>query len=82
MTLKYRCLDQCLLQHRECSIPFFIDDEVFVFANKGGEWLGNFRKVLYESSVEADVPEKDPQILYNTWKMEVLDDLYLGLVHL
>ena len=63
-------------------IPFFVNDEVFVFAKKGGEWLGDFCKVLNKSPVEANVPEKAPQILYGTWKREVLDDLYLGLIHL
>ena len=62
-------------------LPFFIDDEVFVFAKKGGEWLGGFHKVLYESSVEADVLEKSPQILYDSRVRKVLDDLYLGLIH-
>ena len=63
-------------------LPFFLDDKVFVFAKKGGEWLGDFGKVLYESLVEADVPDKTPQISYSTWKREVLDYLYLGLVYL
>ena len=62
-------------------LPFFFDDEVFVFANKGGEWLGDFLKVLNESPVEADMPEKAPQISNSTWKREDLDDLSLGLVH-
>ena len=48
-------------------LPFFIDDEVFVFAKKGGEWLGYFRKILYESLVEADMPEKAPEISNGTW---------------
>ena len=61
---------------------FFVYDEFFVFAKKGGEWLGDFGKVLYESPVEADLPEKAPQVSYGTWKREVLDDLYHGLVHL
>ena len=39
-------------------IPFFINDEVFVVEKTGGEWLEDFCKLLYESSVEADVPEK------------------------
>ena len=63
-------------------LPFFIDDEVFVFAKKGGDWLEDFCKVLNESLVEANVPVKSPQISYGTWKREVLDDLYLCLVHL
>ena len=63
-------------------LPFFVDDKVFVLTNKDGEWLGDFFKFLYESLVEADVPEKAPQISHGTWKREVLDDLYLGLVHL
>ena len=63
-------------------LPFFTDDEVFVFTKKGGEWLGDFCKVLNESPVEADVPEKAPQISYGTRKWEVFDDLYLGLVYL
>ena len=63
-------------------LPFFVNDEVFVFSNKGGEWLGDFREVLNVSPVEADMLEKAPQISYGTWKREVLDDLYLGLVHL
>ena len=67
MTLKYWCLDQCLLQHRECALPFFFDDEVFVFAKKGGECLGDFCKVLNESSIEAGVPEKTPQVFDSTW---------------
>ena len=41
-------------------LPFFVDDEVFVFAKKGGELLGDFGKVLYESPVEGGVPEKAP----------------------
>ena len=45
-------------------LPFFVDDEVFVFGKKGVERLGNFREVLDESSIEADVPEKAPQILH------------------
>ena len=49
-------------------LPFFVDDEVFVFSKKGGERLGDFRKILNESSVEADVLEKAPQISYGTWK--------------
>ena len=76
-TLKYQCLDQ----HHKCALPFFVNDEVFVFAKKGGERLGDFCKILNESSVEADVPEKAPRISYSTWKREVLDELYLGLVH-
>ena len=56
-----------MLQHRECALPFFVDDEVFVFTKKGGEWLGDFYKVLDKSPVEADVLEKAPQILYNSW---------------
>ena len=36
------------------------NDEIFVFAKKGGEWLGDFCKFLYESLVEADVPDKAP----------------------
>ena len=63
-------------------LPFFVDDEVLVFSKKGGEWLGDFLKVLYKSLVEVNMPEKAPQILYDTWKREVLDDLYFGLVHL
>ena len=63
-------------------LPFFVNDEVFVFAKNGGEWLGDFCKVLNGSLVEANMPEKVPQISYGTWKNEVLDDLYLGLVHL
>ena len=57
----------CLLQHRECALPFFVEDKVFVFAKKGGEWLGDFRKVLYESPIEVDMPKKAPQISYGTW---------------
>ena len=49
---------------------------------RGGEWFEDFCKVLYKSPVEANVPKKAPQISYNTWKREVLDDLYIGLVHL
>ena len=63
-------------------LPLFVDDEIFVFAKKGGEWLGDFLKVLDESPLKADVPEKAPQISYGSWKREVLDDLYLGLVYL
>ena len=63
----YQCLDQCLLQHRECAFPFFVDDKVFVFAKKGGDGLGDFCKVLDESPIEADVPEKAPQIFHGTW---------------
>ena len=48
-------------------LPFFVDDEVLVFAKKGGEWLGNFGKVLYKSSVEADMPEKVPQVYNDSW---------------
>ena len=55
---------------------------MFVYAKKGGEWVGDFCKVLDESSIEADIPEKAPQILYGTWYRYVLDDLYLGLIHL
>ena len=62
-------------------LPFFVDDEVFVFAKKGGEWLGDFCKILYKSSVKDNMPEKAPQISYGTWKREVLDDLYLGLIY-
>ena len=51
----------------ECTLPFFVYDEVFVFEKKGGEWLGDFSKVLYESAVEANVPEKAPQISNDTW---------------
>ena len=40
----------------------FVDDEVFVFAKKGGEWLGDFHKVLNKSLVEVDVLKKAPQI--------------------
>ena len=58
-----------------------MDDEVFVFAKKGGEWLGDFHKVLYESLVKADVPEKAPQISYGSQERKVSDDLYLGLIH-
>ena len=47
-------------------LSFFVDDEVFVFAKKGSEWLGDFSEVLYESLVEVDVPEKAPQILYGS----------------
>ena len=39
---------------------FFVNDEVFVFAKKGGEWLEDLWKVLYESQVEVNVPEKAP----------------------
>ena len=60
----------------------FINDEIFVFAKKGGQWLGDLGKVLDESSVEPDMPEKAPKVSYVTWYKEVLDDLYLGLVHL
>ena len=49
-----------MLQHREWALPFFMYDEVFVFAKKGGEWLEDFRKVLDESSIEAEMPEKAP----------------------
>ena len=49
-----------MLQCLECALPFFVDDEVLVLAKKGGEGLGDFREVLDESSVEADVPEKAP----------------------
>ena len=63
-----------MLLHYKCTLPFFVDDEVFVFAKKGGELLGDFCKVLYESSVEADVLEKAIQVVYGTWKREVLDD--------
>ena len=63
-TLKNRCLNQCLLQYHECALPFFVDDEVSVLTKKGGEWLEDFCNVLYESSVESDVLEKAPQILY------------------
>ena len=38
-----------------------------VFAKKGGEWLGDFRKVLDESSIEADMPKKVPQVFNGTW---------------
>ena len=47
-------------------LPFFVDDEVFIFEKKGGEWLGDFHKVLNESLIEADMPEKAPQISYGT----------------
>ena len=40
--------------------PFFVNDEVLIFAKKGGEWLGDLGKVLYESLVEADMLEKAP----------------------
>ena len=63
-------------------LPFLVDDEVFVLAKKGGECLGDFFKVFYESLVEADVLETAPQISYGSYKREVVDDLYLGLVHL
>ena len=43
--------------NHEGALPFFVDDEVLIFAKKGGEWLGDFRKVLYESSVEVDMHE-------------------------
>ena len=56
-----------MVQHRECTLPFFVDDEVFVFAKKDGEWLGDFSKVLDESPIEADIPEKAPQIFKGTW---------------
>ena len=62
--------------------PLFVDDEVFVLAEKCGEWLGDFCKVLYESRLEADVPKKAPQISYGSHEREVMDDLYLGLIHI
>ena len=62
-------------------LPFFVDDEIFVFAKKGGEWLGDFCNVLYKCSLEADVPKKAPQISYGSQERRVLDDLYLGLIH-
>ena len=50
-------------KRRECALPFFVDDEIFVLAKKGGMWLGDFRKVLDESPIEVDVPKKSPQVL-------------------
>ena len=44
--------------------------------------LGDFCKVLNESPVEANMPQKAPQISNGTWKREVLDDIYHSLVHL
>ena len=41
-------------------LPFFVDDEVLVLAKKGGEGLGDFGKILNESSIKADVPKKAP----------------------
>ena len=43
--------------------------------------VGDFHKVLYESSVEANMPENAPQILYGSRERKVLEDLYLGLIH-
>ena len=64
------------------ALPFFVDDDVFFLAKKGGEWLGDLHKVLYEFLVQADVVEKAHLISYGSWKREVVDDLYLGLVYL
>ena len=48
-------------------LPFFVNDEVLVFAKKGGEWHGDFCKVLDESLIEVDMPEKAPQVFNGTW---------------
>ena len=56
-------------------LPLFVNDEVFFLAEKCGEWLGDFFKVLSESRLEANVLEKAPLILYSSHEREVMDDL-------
>ena len=41
-------------------LPFFVDDEVLVFAKKGGEGLEDFGKILNESLIKTNVLEKAP----------------------
>ena len=51
-----------MLQHLECVLPFFVDDEVLILAKKGGQRLRDFGKIYDETLVEANVLEKAPEI--------------------
>ena len=47
-----------MLQHLECALSFFVNDEVIILAKKGGQRLGDYDKVSKEPLVEANVPEE------------------------